>query len=345
MREPEMRRAAGRLLAAMLGGLAVASCAGVEPVTAQVPGPPPSWPPEEEATPAPSPAPPEAEPEAEALETIVLPSLEDQLREIQEETQTAGGALRFFMAHRSYRAIRFLKQVMTPALVSRFDANSVPFNGKRGIRIAAFDFSEKDLKPVVPRAKDARGGPTAGGGAAQAAGVAGAPNGAVAAEAPTTYAATVRSLWEDQGELAEQRVETIKLFRQADGAWRIGTLELVRSEKTRPVEPVPGVTILRMILRAWHRRDPNGARSHLSEAFQRRFQNRPEALEHLFVGEADPRHAAYHVQELRQQGDSLLIARVRLFETSPGQPRILERPAQTLRLIRKGPYWLLDAWD
>ena len=329
--------AALRLLAGALGSLAILSCASVEPVTAQVPGAAPSWPPEEEATPTPTPAPVEP---GEAVEPIVVPSLADRLKELEEETQTAGGALRYFMSHRSYRTIRFLKQVMTPALAARFDANSVPFNGKRGIRLAAFDFKEKDMKPVLPKAQDARGKPSA-----QAAGMAGSPGEAVAAEEPAIYAGTVRSLWEEQGEVAEQRVETIKTYRQPEGAWRIGSLELVSSDRPRPPEAIPGVTVLKIILRAWHRRDLNTVRQHLSEAYEKRYQNRPEALEHLFIGEEEPRHAAFQIQDLRPQGDSLLLARVRLFETTPGQPGIFETPAKNVRLIRKGPYWLLDAWD
>jgi hypothetical protein len=320
-----------RMIGAAFAALAVLSCASAGPATAQVPGPPPSWPPEEEEpTPTPTPAPGEAEGEEEDIAPIVLPSLEEKLRELEEAARTAGGALRYFMAHRSYRTIRDLKRVMTPALVARFDSNSAPFNGKRGIRIAAFDFTERDLKPVASQTRTA--------------GAAGAPA-AGAADSPGTYAASVRSLWEDQGELTEQRVESIRIVRQPDGAWRVGSLQIVSSDKPKPIEPIPGVTVLRIVLRAWHRRDLSAARPHFSEAFAKRHQARPEALERIFVGGESPRHAAFQVQDLRQPNDSLLTARVRLFETSPGQPGILETQARTLRLVRNGPYWHLDGWD
>src|SRR6059036_800516 len=66
----------------------------------------------------------------------------------EDPTRTAGGALRQFMASRDYRTIKRLKSVMTDRLQARFDHDSSPFNGKRSNRLAAFDFTERDLKPV-----------------------------------------------------------------------------------------------------------------------------------------------------------------------------------------------------
>ncbi len=70
----------------------------------------------------------------------------------EDPTRTAGGALRLFMASRDYRTIKRLKSVMTDRLQARFDHDSAPFNGKRSNRLAAFDFTEKDLKPARPAA-------------------------------------------------------------------------------------------------------------------------------------------------------------------------------------------------
>src|SRR5262245_24631463 len=66
---------------------------------------------------------------------------------------TAGGALRQFMVSRDYRTIKQLKGVLTEKLQARFDHDSAPFNGKRGNRLAAFDFSEKDLRARASQAK------------------------------------------------------------------------------------------------------------------------------------------------------------------------------------------------
>src|SRR5262249_13377194 len=142
---------------------------------------------------------------------------------------TAGGALRQFMASRDYRTIKQLKDVMTDKVQARFDHDSAPFNGKRGNRLAAFDFSEKDLKAKASQAKSQG--------------------------SPSTYLGRVRSLWEEQGEATEKRTETVTVVKQSDGLWLIGDLSVAASEKIRFAEAVNGVTSLRLVLRAWRKGD------------------------------------------------------------------------------------------
>jgi hypothetical protein len=251
-----------------------------------------------------------------------------------EPTLTAGGALRKFMASRDYRTIRELKSVMTPRLVSRYDQDSVPFNGKRGIRLAAFDFTEQDLKPVpIKPAKAAAGG---GGSTAQA---------AVAPPPEAAYVATVRSLWEEQGEAVEMRVESLRIAQQENGLWRVGSLEKVRSEPLRFKDPIAGVTSLRMLMRAWHRRDLQAARPLMSQPFLKKYDGREEALREIIVGRGGTRHTAYQILEVVQQGETTEIARVKLFETVPGQPGPMDGPVRTVKLVKAGPRWLLGAWE
>ena len=306
---------------AMAVGLA---CAGAPraPLLAQV-GPPPTDLPPAEETPSPTPAPPRAEPGEAAAQPPVA---------VDERTRTAGGALAAFMASRNYHSIRALKAVMTPRLQARFDQDSVPFNGKRGARIAAFDFQENDLKLVPPpRLK----------GAAAAAKVTQVP----APPPEEVYVATVRTLWEEQGEAVELRVESLRVARQDDGSWRVGSLDKVSADGLRFTDPVPGVTALRMVLRGWHRRDLAAARALMSPAFLKRHQGREETLRAIFVGGEDPRHAAFQILDLKPEGALDEVAKVRLFETHPGQPAPIAGSPVTLRLIKKGPRWLLDAWD
>src|SRR5262245_10832822 len=82
--------------------------------------------------------PPEASPSP-------APTVEEAVEEIapaqpDDPRLTAGGALRQFMASRDYRTIKQLRDVMTDKVQARFDHDSAPFNGKRGNRLAAFDF-------------------------------------------------------------------------------------------------------------------------------------------------------------------------------------------------------------
>jgi len=305
-----------RFAALVVGLLALPAAAAAQGVEPAAPGP--------SAAPAAAPSPSEAQP-GEAAPT---PQEDDP-------TRTAGGAVASFMSLRHYLTIRELKAVMTPELQTRYEHDSVPFNGKRGRRIAAFEFSEKDLRPAGSASKAVRASRTPGldGGAA------------AAGSAPAAYLATVRSLWEDQGEAVELRVESARVLRREDGLWRVGSLEMVSSEPLRFKEAVPGVTALRLLLRAWTRRDPRSARTFMGPEFLKRYQTRPETLDALIAGGTDPRHVAYQILDMTPQGSAVVVAKVKLFETSPGKPAPLGGATHTLRLVKKGPPWLLDAWD
>jgi hypothetical protein len=243
-----------------------------------------------------------------------------QPEQADDPTLTAGGALRLFMTSRDYRMIKRLKGVMTPRLQARFDHDSAPFNGKRGNRLAAFDFTERDLKP--PRS-----------------------SGKAPPAQPATFLGSVRSLWEEQGEATEQRTEKITIVQQEDGLWRIADLAVAASEKLRFNEAVNGVTALRAILRAWHRGDAAAARTNMTEAFLRRCQGKDEAFKAMFTPPEGRRHAAYQISEMTPQGTIAAVARVRLYETVIGEPGPLEGQPRTIRMVRKGSRWLLDAWD
>jgi len=268
--------------------------AGARPSQAQEP---PPAPPEEVPAPAPDAVPPEAAP-AQAP----VPAVEDPSR-------TPGGALAFFMASRDYRTLRDLKSVMTPALKAAYDHDSTPFNGKQGIRLAAFDFREPRVNP------GARG-----------------------------LIVPVKSLWEDQGEAVELRTESASLERQESGLWRVGRLEKGASESLRYKEPVPGVTALRMILRVWQRRDLEGARSFMSDAFLKRYAGREEGIAAVFSGDPSLKRAAFRILELAPRGSTTAVARVRLVETAPGRPSGLEGTPKTIELVKRGARWLLNDW-
>ncbi len=269
------------------------------------PAPPPA------ATPAPAPAATNAATPAAPEETA--PAAEDP-------TRTAGGALRLFMASRDYRTLQRLKSVMTERLQARFNHDSAPFNGKRSSRLAAFDFTEKDLKPARPSSSKA--------GAAAAA-----------------YVATVRSLWAEQGEATELRTESITITQLPEGAWRIGDLAIPDSDKLRFGDAVAGVTALRMVLRGWHAGDATALRSGMSEALAKRFTAREGALQALVTAPAGTQHAAYQIVAMDPKGTSEAVARVRLYETVIGEPSPIDGTIHTLRMVRKGSRWLLDAWD
>lgn len=232
----------------------------------------------------------------------------------EDPTRTAGGALRLFMASRDYRMMKQLKGVMTPRLQARFDHDSAPFNGKRGNRLAAFDFTEKDLRP---RSK----------------------------AASPTFVASVRSLWEEQGEATEKRTETVTIVQQEDGLWRISDMVVASSDKLRYTEAVNGVTALRNFLRAWHRGDPAAARTNMTETFLKTYQGKDEALQAVFSPPDGKKHAAYQIVEMTPKGTTASVARVRLYETVIGEPGPLDGQARSIRMVRKGSRWLLEGWD
>ena len=231
---------------------------------------------------------------------------------------TAGGALQLFMSSRNYRTIRALKASMTPKLIERYDRNSAPFNGKRRIRIVAFEFREAGMKPVKP-----------GKGSTQI----------------KTYNVNVRSLWAEQAEAVELRTEAVRVLLQEDGTWRVGRLSEVSSQPMRYMEFSDGIATLRLLMRAWQRRNLESAREHMSPRFLKSFEGHVEALEEFIVGPANPRHAAYEVLEVEDEAPDRIVARLNLYMTSPGQPWPLEANAATVTLVREGPYWHLDNWE
>jgi hypothetical protein len=235
----------------------------------------------------------------------------------EDPTRTAGGALRLFMASRHYQTIRQLRGVMTERLQARFDHDSAPFNGKRGNRLAAFGFSEKDLKP-------ARAG--------------GRP-----ATSSTSYLASVRSLWEEQGEATERRTESITLALQDGGVWRVADLSIAASEKLRFSDAVNGVTALRMVLRAWIRGDAAAARQGMSPAFLKKTGE--EGLAALFTPAGGAQNAAYEIVDMTPQATTGATAHVRLYESVIGEPGPIDGQPRTLRMVKKGSRWLVDGWD
>ncbi len=272
----------------------------------------------------------------------------------EDPTRTAGGALAVFMSHRHYLTIRQLKAVMTTELQARYDHDSVPFNGKKSTRIALYSFAEKDLKPVPVSTKLAKGAKPSGAapsppGGTAAAGMGASPPpdepAAAPLPGPSTYLASVQSLWADQGEAVEMRVESIKVARREDGLWRVAAMDRVSAEPLRFKDAVPGVTALRLVLRAWAARDPAGARAGLSPGFLKKHQDRDSALKDLFAGAADPRHAAFQILDMQPVGATGATARVRLFEAFADRPSPLQGSDHTLRMVKKGAPWLLDSWD
>jgi hypothetical protein len=313
-----MTRATAVILALLTGACASA------PASAQIEQPP--------TTPQATPPPPAAPPPAATTAGMPPPAPAPPVME--DPGVTAGGALAAFMAARDYRSIRALKALMTPALAARYDHDSAPFNGKRNIRIAAFDFSERDLRPV----KGTKG----------------------------AYAATVRTLWEEQGEAVERRVETIGLTQQPNGVWRVSSLERSTSEYLRYNDAVNGVTTLRLVLRAWRKGDVAAARPYFSAAFAKRYQGRDDALNALFgiagpavsaaatgapegpgpaAAASGPPPAAFEIVELTPKGDAAAVAQVRLYRGTRDRPSPFDSSEHILHMVRVGPRWLLDAWD
>jgi hypothetical protein len=235
----------------------------------------------------------------------------------EDPTRTAGGALQLFMASRHYQTIRQLRGVMTERLQARFDHDSAPFNGKRGNRLAAFDFAEKDLKPARTAGKPAT--------------------------PPSSYIASVRSLWEEQGEATERRTEAITLALQDSGLWRVADLVIHDTEKLRFNEAVNGVTALRMVLRAWIRGDVAAARSGMSAAFLKNFKE--DALSAVFIPGGGRIHAAYQIVNMTPRGTTGAVAHVRLYETVIGEPGSIDGQPRTITMVKKGSRWLVDEWD
>ncbi len=269
---------------------------------------------DEEDPEAPPPPPPE-----DAYDEVPAPEVVPAEPSPDDPTLTAGGALRLFMASRNYSTLRALKSVMTESLQSRYDHDSAPFNGKNRVRLAAFHFTPDDLNPVIPR--DSKGRP------------------------PDTYIAHVKTLWADQGEVVERRTEAIRVVRTGIGLWRVSRLQEVASESLRYRSDLQGLIALRRIMRGWIRRSLPSVQRYFSSGFERRYAGREEDLASLFVGRDDPRHAAYRIVELKEVGDTRLVARLELYDTSPGQPAPIEGRPVILQLVRQAPYWLLDSWE
>ena len=226
-----------------------------------------------------------------------------------EHGGTAGEALAFFMSSRDYRTIRELKSIMTTSLKAAYDKDPTPYNGKKGIRLSAFDYTEPALKP-------------------------GARSAAVA----------VKSLWDDQGEAVDIRTETVRLSRDAEGPWRVAAVERGAVEPVRFKESIAGVTSLRTVLRAWVRRDFATAKGTMSDAFLKRYSGREEGIEAVFAGDPGVRRAAFRIVDLTPKGATSVTARVRLVETTPGRPSSLEGTPKALVMTKKGSRWLLDDW-
>ena len=263
------------------------------------PPPPPESPP---GSPAPAPAPPDAqEPESQEAEPLV-PAAADP-------GETPGGALGHFMTNRDYRTIRQLKAILTPQANAAYDHNSVAYNGRKGVRLAAWNYREPAPKP-----------------------------GALA------YTSAVSSLWDEQGEAVELRTENVKLQREATGPWRVASLTKTSSENLKFKDAIPGVTSLRQVLRAWRGQDAEAARSLLTDAFLKRLEAKGSGLEALLAPQEGKRHAAFRIKGYEAKGATQGIARVGLVDVAPGRPGALDGAPHTLTLVKKGSRWLVDDW-
>ena len=268
------------------------------PSWGQTPPPPP--PPGSEAPP---PAPPDAPPpEDREDEPPASPAATDP-------GETPGGALGFFMTNRDYRTIRQLKSILAPQANAAYDRDSTAYNGRKGIRLAAWDYREPAPKP-----------------GAQA------------------FTSTVRTLWDEQGEAVELRTENVKLQHDAAGPWRVASLTRTASENLRFKEAIPGITSLRMVLRAWRVQDAPAARSLLTDAFLKRLEAKGSGLEALFAPQEGKRHAAFRIKGYEAKGATQGIARVGLVDVAPGRPGALDGAPHTLTLVKKGSRWLVDDW-
>lgn len=308
-RGPACRLGVVAALLALLPTVAgVPATRGEEPPAPQPGSPPapPSAPPSTQPPPAAPGDPGEPNhpvtPEAEPAPTVgTTPAA--------EHGATAAEALAFFMASRDYRTIRDLKSIMTESLRVTYDKDPTPFNGKKGIRLSAFDFKEPAPKPAA-----------------------------------TGATVSVTSLWDDQGEVVEQRSETVRLAREASGPWRVSAVQKVGLEPVRYKESVAGVTTLRQVLRAWVRRDFESAKAYMTDAFLKREAGRADGIEAAFAGDAGMRRAGFRILEMKPSGTGLVTARVRLVEAPPGRPTTLAGAPRTLELVKKGQRWLLQGW-
>ena len=276
----------------------------LSPTWGQAPPPPPSG--------SPGSPPPEAPPDPNAPQAP--PEEEEQGDEplvpaATDPGETPGGALGFFMTMRDYRTIRQLKSILTPQANAAYDRDSVAYNGRKGIRLAAWDYREPAPKPGA-----------------------------------LTHASTVRSLWDEQGEAVELRTETVKLQRDATGPWRVAPLQKGTSENLRFKQTIPGVTSLRMVLRAWRQQDLPAARSLLTDAFLKRLEAKGDGLVALFAPAEGKRHAAFRIKGYEAKSATQGIARVGLVDVPPGKPGPLDGAPRTLTLVKKGARWLVDDW-
>jgi hypothetical protein len=275
---------------------------GLFPAAAQTP---PPAPPDTPAAPgAPPSQPPPGEtgtPEHQEGEALVPPA--------NDPGETPSGALAFFMASRDYRTIRELKSILTPQAKAAYDHDSVNYNGRKGVRLAAWDYKEPAPKPGA-----------------------------------TSVGAAIRTLWADQGEAVEQRSETARLQRDPTGPWRVGSLTKTGSQNLRMKDAVPGVTTLRMLLRAWRQRDLTTARTLFTDSFLKKVEAKGSGLEALFAPAEGKRHAAFRLQSLDPSGTTGAVAKVSLVDVVPGRPGPLDGTPRTLTLVKKGSRWLVDDW-
>src|SRR5258705_10793218 len=100
---------------------------------------------------------------------------------------------------------------MRPALTAVDDHDATPFSGKKGYRLSAFDYREPAPKP-----------------------------------SSTAYTASVRCLWDDQGEAVELRTENVRLARDHDASWRVAGVGKAASGPLRAPKAIPGGSSLRM---------------------------------------------------------------------------------------------------
>lgn len=237
-----------------------------------------------------------------------------------DPTVTAEGALTMFMRARNYRTIRMLKSVMTPSLQASYDRDSARFNGRQNVRLSAFYFQPNDLKAVHYTG----------------------PKGAREAD---IYDATVRSLWTDQGELADRRLEVVRLAQEESGLWRVGRLDIKKSDRSRFQEQIPSITSLRKVLRAWHRRQAALAKPLLSQAFLKEHFIEEEGSSPLFDGDPSLRHAGFEVLEiLWEKNAAEATALVDLYFTARNRFGALEPQPHRIELVRVGAGWYVDSW-
>jgi hypothetical protein len=238
-----------------------------------------------------------------------------------DPTLTPEGTLTLFMRARNYRTIRILKSLMTPSLQASFDRDSARFNGKQNVALSAFHFQTEGFKAVH----------YAESGAGKEADI---------------YDATVRSLWTDQGELADRRREVVRLVREASGVWRVGRLDIAESDRSRYQELIPSVTSLRKVLRAWHYRQAAPAEPLLTDAFVKTRGTGEDGVAGLFEGDDAERHAAFEIRQIDwREKATRATAHVDLYVTARNRFGSLEPRRSIIGLIQVGPGWYVDSWE